>query len=153
MDFRPLVLQTTKYILISLDGRSVSVAHWTNTCRYNTFWCGTSMNVFNISYISLSKSRLQYYALFLLGMTVVAISLEMMGKFALTITYTIVYMYTTELYPTVLRNTALGVCSMAARIGGIIAPYFAYLSKDVLKYVNAPSLLMTCEYLQLTQSC
>ncbi|XP_030009203.1 solute carrier family 22 member 5-like isoform X2 [Sphaeramia orbicularis] len=60
-------------------------------------------------------------------MTVVAISLEMMGKFAVTTGYTIVYAYTAEVYPTVLRNTALGVCSMAARIGGIIAPYFVYL--------------------------
>lgn len=61
-----------------------------------------------------------------------AIALEMLGKFAVSISFTIVYAYTSELYPTVLRNTALGICSMVARIGAISAPYFIYLSKNVL---------------------
>ncbi|XP_042286979.1 solute carrier family 22 member 5-like isoform X2 [Thunnus maccoyii] len=56
-----------------------------------------------------------------------AITLEMMGKFAVTTAFAIVYAYTAELYPTVLRNTAVGACSMASRIGSIIAPYFIYL--------------------------
>ncbi len=51
-----------------------------------------------------------------------AVALEMMGKFAVTASFAIVYGYTAELYPTVVRNTALGACSMAARIGSIIAP-------------------------------
>ncbi|XP_029924921.1 solute carrier family 22 member 5-like, partial [Myripristis murdjan] len=56
-----------------------------------------------------------------------AITLEMMGKFAVTVAFSVVYAYTAELYPTVLRNTALGACSMASRIGSISAPYFIYL--------------------------
>ncbi|XP_039634190.1 solute carrier family 22 member 5-like [Perca fluviatilis] len=56
-----------------------------------------------------------------------AITLEMMGKFAVTTAFSIVYAYTAELYPTVVRNTAVGTCSMASRIGSIIAPYFIYL--------------------------
>lgn len=55
-----------------------------------------------------------------------------MGKFAVTMAFSIVYAYTAELYPTVLRNTAVGACSMASRFGSIIAPYFIYLSKDAL---------------------
>lgn len=62
-----------------------------------------------------------------------AITLEMIGKFAVTTTFTVVYAYTAELYPTVLRNTALGACSTASRVGSIIAPYFIYLSKDELR--------------------
>ncbi|XP_037543220.1 solute carrier family 22 member 5 [Nematolebias whitei] len=52
---------------------------------------------------------------------------EMMGKFAVSTAFAVVYAYTAELYPTVLRNTAVGACSMASRIGSIIAPYFIYL--------------------------
>lgn len=54
----------------------------------------------------------------------------MIGKFAVSVAFAIVYAYTAEVYPTVLRNTALGACSMASRIGSIVAPYFIYLSKQ-----------------------
>ncbi|XP_072231468.1 organic cation/carnitine transporter 2-like [Leuresthes tenuis] len=57
----------------------------------------------------------------------VAITLEMMGKFAVTTAFAVVYAYSAEIYPTVLRNTAVGTCSMASRIGSIIAPFFIYL--------------------------
>ncbi|CAJ1063491.1 solute carrier family 22 member 4-like isoform X1 [Xyrichtys novacula] len=69
----------------------------------------------------------------------VAITLEMMGKFAVTTAFAIVYAYTAELYPTVLRNTAVGTCSMASRIGSIIAPYFIYLRSYS---VSLPYILM-----------
>ncbi|KAK7925213.1 hypothetical protein WMY93_007523 [Mugilogobius chulae] len=62
-----------------------------------------------------------------LHLTAVTIALEMLGKFGATIAFTIVYAYTAELYPTVLRNTAVAACSMAARVGSIVAPYFIYL--------------------------
>nr|XP_046266413.1 solute carrier family 22 member 5-like isoform X2 [Scatophagus argus] len=61
------------------------------------------------------------------NLTYLAITLEMMGKFAVTTAFAVVYAYTAEVYPTVLRNTALGACSMASRIGSIVAPYFIYL--------------------------
>ncbi|XP_060911086.1 solute carrier family 22 member 4-like [Labrus mixtus] len=68
-----------------------------------------------------------------------AITLEMMGKFAVTTAFAIVYAYTAELYPTVLRNTALGTCSMVSRVGSIIAPYFIYLRSYS---VSLPYILM-----------
>ena len=36
--------------------------------------------------------------------------------------FAIAYVYTAEMYPTVVRGTALGLSSLAGRIGGIIAP-------------------------------
>lgn len=61
------------------------------------------------------------------GWISLAITLEMTGKFAVTTAYAIVYAYSAEIYPTVLRNSAVGACSMAARIGSITAPFFIYL--------------------------
>lgn len=69
----------------------------------------------------------------------VAITLEMIGKFAVSTAFSLVYAFTAELYPTVLRNTALGTCSMAARIGSITAPFFIYLRSYS---VSLPYILM-----------
>ncbi|XP_061596475.1 solute carrier family 22 member 4-like [Cololabis saira] len=68
-----------------------------------------------------------------------AITLEMMGKFAVTLAFAIVYPYSAELYPTVLRNTAIGACSMASRVGSIISPFFTYLRSYS---VSLPYILM-----------
>ncbi|XP_068456354.1 organic cation/carnitine transporter 2-like [Clinocottus analis] len=72
----------------------------------------------------------------------VALALEMTGKFGFTMAFSIVYIYTAELYPTVLRNVGMGMCSSAARIGSITAPYVIYLGtyNKVLPYILMGSL-------------
>ncbi|KAJ8285167.1 hypothetical protein GJAV_G00023070 [Gymnothorax javanicus] len=60
-------------------------------------------------------------------LSAVSIALEMMGKFEIAVAFVLVYVYTAELYPTVLRNTAVGNCCAISGVGGIIAPYFVYL--------------------------
>lgn len=40
-----------------------------------------------------------------------------------------VYVYTAELYPTVVRNMGVGASSMASRLGSILSPYFVYLGE------------------------
>ncbi|KAL2102558.1 hypothetical protein ACEWY4_001726 [Coilia grayii] len=57
----------------------------------------------------------------------VAILLEMLGKFGITTAFCVVYAVTSELFPTVVRNMAMGTCSMAARIGSIVSPFIIYL--------------------------
>ncbi|XP_047234542.1 solute carrier family 22 member 4-like [Girardinichthys multiradiatus] len=59
----------------------------------------------------------------------VAVLLEMLGKFGVTAAFCVVYSVTSELFPTVIRNTAMGCCSMAARIATIISPFIIYLGK------------------------
>ena len=42
-----------------------------------------------------------------------------------TAAFGVIYMYTAELYPTVVRNGAMGTSSCIARFGGMAAPYIA----------------------------
>lgn len=62
-------------------------------------------------------------------MRVLSILLVMLGKFGITSAFSIVYVYTAELYPTVVRNMGVGASSMASRLGSILSPYFVYLGK------------------------
>ncbi|UYV67681.1 hypothetical protein LAZ67_5001568, partial [Cordylochernes scorpioides] len=48
--------------------------------------------------------------------------LAVIGKGSIAGSFAAVYIYTAEVYPTPLRNTGVGVCNMAARLGGIAAP-------------------------------
>lgn len=53
----------------------------------------------------------------------------MLGKFGVTSAFSMLYVFTAELYPTLVRNMAVGITSMASRVGSIIAPYFVYLGE------------------------
>ncbi|XP_056099062.1 solute carrier family 22 member 4 [Rhinichthys klamathensis goyatoka] len=53
--------------------------------------------------------------------------LEMLGKLGVTAAFCVVYAVTSELFPTVVRNMAMGTCSMMARIGSIVSPFIIYL--------------------------
>ncbi|KAK2828102.1 hypothetical protein Q5P01_019136 [Channa striata] len=62
------------------------------------------------------------------------VALEMLGKYAITTGAALMFAYTAELYPTVLRNTATGTCTTVSRLGSCFAPfllklkmYFRYL--------------------------
>ncbi|KAE8614501.1 hypothetical protein XENTR_v10008191 [Xenopus tropicalis] len=58
---------------------------------------------------------------------ILSIVLVMLGKFGITSAFSMVYVYTAELYPTVVRNMGVGASSMASRMGSILSPYFVYL--------------------------
>ncbi|XP_036985761.2 organic cation/carnitine transporter 2 isoform X1 [Artibeus jamaicensis] len=57
----------------------------------------------------------------------VSTTLVMVGKFGITSAFSMAYVYTAELYPTVVRNMGVGVSSTASRLGSILSPYFVYL--------------------------
>ena len=55
------------------------------------------------------------------------ITLVMIGKLGIASTVLTMYPFSAEIFPTVLRNSGLGLCSMAARTGGLIAPFIDIL--------------------------
>ncbi|XP_074704798.1 solute carrier family 22 member 13-like isoform X2 [Strix aluco] len=53
--------------------------------------------------------------------------LAIIGKFTATASFSTSYVYTAELFPTVIRQTGVGLCSMSARVAGIMAPLIRLL--------------------------
>ncbi|RMB96805.1 hypothetical protein DUI87_26872 [Hirundo rustica rustica] len=60
---------------------------------------------------------------------VLSVGLVMLGKFGVTAAFSMLYVYNVELYPTQVRNMAVGATSTASRLGSIISPYFVYLGE------------------------
>jgi hypothetical protein len=48
--------------------------------------------------------------------------LAVVGKFCIAAAFVVVYVITAESYPTHIRGSALGICNICARLGGILAP-------------------------------
>ena len=71
--------------------------------------------------------------------TAAVMGVALTGRFALSSVYGIIILYTAELFPTVVRNSAVGTSSVMAHVGTITAPYVA----DLLGQVSwwAPSTL------------
>ncbi|NXX84243.1 S22AD protein, partial [Urocolius indicus] len=55
--------------------------------------------------------------------------LAVTGKFTSTASFSTSYVYSAELFPTVVRQTGVGLCSMAARAAGILAPLIRLLGQ------------------------
>jgi OCT family organic cation transporter-like MFS transporter 4/5 len=53
--------------------------------------------------------------------------LSNLGKLGASAGFSIIYLFSAELYPTVVRNSMMGASSMVARLGGIVSPYIAQL--------------------------
>ncbi|XP_071114400.1 organic cation transporter protein-like [Haliotis cracherodii] len=61
----------------------------------------------------------------------ITITLAMIGKMGTAMCFAVVYVFSSELFPTVVRNVAVGASSSWARVGGMIAPYVADAGKLV----------------------
>lgn len=62
-----------------------------------------------------------------------SVAIGIVGKFLISMTFAIAYLYTAELFPTKVRNLAVGLASTFARIGSISAPYIV----DLLGSIHA----------------
>ncbi|KAM9729683.1 solute carrier family 22 member 4-like [Menidia menidia] len=64
----------------------------------------------------------------------VSLALEMLSKYCVTTGFSLMFAYTTEIYPTVLRNTATSTTTTVSRLGGCVTPFLLSLS-SYLKYL------------------
>ncbi|NWU10639.1 S22AD protein, partial [Cephalopterus ornatus] len=55
--------------------------------------------------------------------------LATIGKFAASASFSTSYVYAAELFPTVVRQTGVGLCSMLARMAGVLAPLVRLLGQ------------------------
>ena len=58
------------------------------------------------------------------------ILLSLVSRFGIAVLFGVLYVYTGELFPTVIRSIVMGTVSVGARIGSIISPYLY----DVVSY-------------------
>ncbi|XP_059183085.1 solute carrier family 22 member 13-like [Centropristis striata] len=58
---------------------------------------------------------------------VVVTAIAVLGKFAANASFSVAYVYTAELYPTILRHNGIGLNSTCARLAGIFAPLIRLL--------------------------
>nr|XP_061801669.1 organic cation/carnitine transporter 2-like [Nerophis lumbriciformis] len=82
------------------------------------------------------------------GYSGISLTLEMVGKYAITTGFGLMFAYTTELYPTALRNTAAGICNTVARFGSCITPYLLELRSysQFLPYIILGSLAVLAAF-------
>ncbi|XP_017049212.1 organic cation transporter protein-like [Drosophila ficusphila] len=67
-----------------------------------------------------------------------SLTLFLIGKLAITCSFQILYFFTSEIFPTNVRNSLLSLCSMVGRIGSMLAPQTPLLAKY---YIYAPQIL------------
>uniref|UniRef100_A0A8C2ZUR3 Major facilitator superfamily (MFS) profile domain-containing protein n=1 Tax=Cyclopterus lumpus TaxID=8103 RepID=A0A8C2ZUR3_CYCLU len=90
--------------------------------RRRSICCSLLLQAVSLFLIQLVPQTLPY----------LSIALEMLAKYFVTITFSMMFAYIAELYPTLLRNTAVGVCSTVGRLGNCIAPFLITLNTYVL---------------------
>jgi len=54
-------------------------------------------------------------------------SLALLGKLSLAASFAVVYIHSSEIFPTTLRPSAMGLVTVGARLGGILAPFIVML--------------------------
>ena len=57
------------------------------------------------------------------GLQIATTALAMLGKLAVSAAFTSVYLMSSELFPTVIRNSAMACCEMATDVGSTLSPY------------------------------
>ncbi|XP_076745464.1 organic cation/carnitine transporter 2 isoform X2 [Maylandia zebra] len=101
-----------------------------------------------VSILLLGGVSLYFIQLVPHGLSYLSITLEMVGKFGITTGTALMFVYTAELFPTVLRNTATGMCTTVSRVGSCIAPFLLKLSQyfKYLPYITLGTLAVVSAF-------
>ncbi|XP_055906931.1 organic cation transporter protein-like [Eupeodes corollae] len=67
--------------------------------------------------------------------------LYLLGKMSITASFQVLYIFTSEIFPTNSRSTLGSFCSMIGRFGAMVAPQTPLLAKY---YTSAPAILFAC---------
>ncbi|KAM8854981.1 organic cation/carnitine transporter 2-like isoform 2-T2 [Spinachia spinachia] len=81
-----------------------------------------------VSFVLLGALALLLIQLTLNSQPVFTLILVLVGKFGLLAGTGVLYMYTSELSPTVIRTTAMSTCAMFSRVGSSLSPYLLQLA-------------------------
>lgn len=74
-----------------------------------------------------------------------SLTLFLIGKLAITCSFQILYFFTSEIFPTNVRNSLLSLCSMIGRIGSMLAPQTPLLvSRRLSLYICRKRLAKLC---------
>lgn len=76
-----------------------------------------------------SVASIPFFFIEFSGSVPTRVSLAMIGKFAATIAFSVNYLYSTEIYPTEIRQIGLGVNSATSRLGSMLSPFIKELNE------------------------
>lgn len=71
------------------------------------------------------------------------VTLFLLGKLGITSSFAIAYVYTAELYPTIMRSVGVGACSTVGRLGALVAPFAPLLVNKISKNNSKVNLLIS----------
>lgn len=122
--------------------------------KFSDFVLVSSMELFGSIFIyfmaeRVRRKRLLIPSLFISGISLLVssflpdiywlnLTLNLVGKFSITVAFSTLYTFTSEIFPTYLRHTLLGFCSGIGRLGSLIATQSPALTKI---YNTLPTLL------------
>uniref|UniRef100_UPI0037E94278 solute carrier family 22 member 4-like n=1 Tax=Semicossyphus pulcher TaxID=241346 RepID=UPI0037E94278 len=132
---------------------SVSVSYFGLSFNLSSLYGSPFLNYFLLSVVELPAylasclaarslpHRLSYVGFILMGSLAllliqitlhsfpsITLTLVLLGKFGILAGTGVLYMFTGELFPTVIRNTAMSSCAMFSRVGSSISPYLLQLA-------------------------